>query len=65
MDFSVIPLAIAKTCETGGHPLTEEQFQLIAGALGAAQMQIEAFGLEGTIEVLAPMATTEAKKCER
>lgn len=59
MDFTVIPNSVKKTLESAGCPLSEEQFMVMAGALGAAQQMIDAMGLAGAIEVLNPMAGTD------
>ena len=62
MDFTVIPNSVRKTLQTAGHPLTEDQFILMAGALAAVQQMIETTGLESTIEILEPMADLATDK---
>ncbi len=56
LDYSVIPMCIKKTLESEGVPLTEEQYMLLSGSLGAAQLMIEQIGLDGAIDSLLPMA---------
>ena len=55
-DLTILPKEIAEVCEKGGHKLTEQQFQLMSGALAMAQAFILNDGIEAYLERLGAMS---------
>lgn len=57
MDFTTVPIAIAETMKKAGCPLSEQQMDVLSGAVGLYLWKIEEHGLESLIQTLKKRAT--------
>jgi len=52
LSFTILPIAVAKTMDKAGCPLSEQQLSVLHGCLALYQLKIEVDGLDALIENL-------------